>query len=258
MNRRIRRAFVMSGVVASLLAGVVAIQLAAQMTAAAAPPPAPPVSLDSLRNSLAAEQARGAALQSQLGDLLAVTDELKAALTSTEGEVTVDGLTAKQLRERLKAADAKLKTVNRLLKEAQRRLVAVGAAPVRTPKPASGGAGSGGGGSTSSTPAPAPTAAPKTFSLSLDLASGGVRASWTTCSASSFDSYALVRSTDSEIHYPPEDGDTLVARIANHATTSTTDAAPSGSSWFQLYCLTSSGGETKTAARTTTVKINVP
>ena len=256
MNRRIRRAFVMSGVVASLLAGVVAIQLAAQMTAAAAPPPAPPVSLDSLRSSLAAEQARGAALQSQLDDLLTVTDGLKAALTSTEGEVTVDGLTAKQLRTRLKAADAKLKTVNRLLKEAQRRLVAVGAAPVRTPKPASGGGA--GGGSANATPIPAPTAASTTFALSLDLASGGVRATWTTCSAGGFDSYALVRSTDSEIHFPPEDGDTLVARIANRATTSKTDAAPSGSSWYQLYCLTKSGGETKTAARTTTVKISVP
>lgn len=256
MNRRIRRAFVMSGVVASLLAGVVAIQLAAQMTAAAAPPPAPPVSLDSLRSSLAAEQARGAALQGELDDLLAVTDGLKAALTSTEGEVTVDGLTAKQLRTRLKAADAKLKTVNRLLKEAQRRLVAVGAAPVRTPKPASGGGA--GGGSANATPIPAPTAASTTFALSLDLASGGVRATWTTCSAGGFDSYALVRSTDSEIHFPPEDGDTLVARIANRATTSKTDAAPSGSSWYQLYCLTKSGGETKTAARTTTVKISVP
>jgi len=256
VNRRIRRAFVMSGVVASLLAGVVAIQLAAQMTAAAAPPPAPPVSLDSLRSSLAAEQARGAALQGELDDLLAVTDGLKAALTSTEGEVTVDGLTAKQLRTRLKAADAKLKTVNRLLKEAQRRLVAVGAAPVRTPKPASGGGA--GGGSANATPIPAPTAASTTFALSLDLASGGVRATWTTCSAGGFDSYALVRSTDSEIHFPPEDGDTLVARIANRATTSKTDAAPSGSSWYQLYCLTKSGGETKTAARTTTVKISVP
>jgi len=157
MNRRIRRALVMSGVVASLFAGAVAIQLAADMTAAAAPPPAPPVSLESLRNSLAAEQARGAALQGQLDDLLAVTDELKAALTSTEDEVTVDGLTAKQLRARLKAADAKLKTVNRLLKEAQRRLVAVGAAPVKTPKPASGG----GAGSGSPKATPPPGTAPR-------------------------------------------------------------------------------------------------
>jgi len=258
VNRRARRAIVTCGVVASLVAGAVSIQLAAEMTAAAAPPPAPPVSLDSLRNSLAAEQARGAALQGQLDDLLAVTDELKAALTSTEGEVTVDGLTAKQLRARLKAADAKLKTVNRLLKEAQRRLVAVGAPPVKTPKPASGGGAGGAGGSTSSTPAPAPAAASTTFALSLDLVSGGVRATWTTCSASGFDSYALVRSTDSEIHYPPEDGDTLVARIANRATTSKTDAAPSGSSWYQLYCLTKSGTETRIAARTTTGKINVP
>ena len=137
-NRRIRRTLVVSGVIASLLAGVVSIRFAADMTAAAAPPPAPPVSLDSLKTALAAEQARGAALQAQLDDLMAVTDQLTAALASTEGEVKVDGLTAKELRARLKAADAKLKTVNRLLKEAQRRLVALGAAPVKTPKPTSG------------------------------------------------------------------------------------------------------------------------
>ena len=191
------------------------------MLLAAAPPPAPPVSLDSLKTALAAEQARGAMLQSQLDDLMTVTDQLSAALVSTEGEVKVDGLTAKELRARLKAADAKLKTVNRLLKEAQRRLIALGAAPVKTPKPATGsgtgsgsGSGGGGGGGSSATPTPAPPAA-TTFDMHASVASGVVHVTWTGCSASGFDSYALVRSTDSEIHYPPEDGDTLVARIAD-------------------------------------------
>ena len=262
-DRRIRRTLVVSGVIASLLAGAISIRFAADMTAAAAPPPAPPVSLDSLKTALAAEQARGAMLQSQLDDLMTVTDQLSAALVSTEGEVKVDGLTAKELRARLKAADAKLKTVNRLLKEAQRRLIALGAAPVKTPKPATGsgsgsGSGSGGGGGGSSaTPTPAPPAA-TTFDMQASVASGVVHVTWTGCSASGFDSYALVRSTDSEIHYPPEDGDTLVARIADQGARAYDDAAPSGSNWYRLYCLTKSGGETKTAARSSTVRANVP
>ena len=265
INRRIRRTVVVAGVLASLALGVVSIRFAADMTAAAAPPPAPPVSLDSLKTALAAEQARGASLQGQLDELLAVTDELTAALTSTEGEVKVDGLTAKELRARLKAADAKLKTVNKLLKEAQRRLAAAGIAPVKTPKPAAGGGGSAGsggssgsGGTTKATPKP--TAAPVAvgFSLHLDLVSGGVHATWTTCTANNFDSYALVRSTDREIHYPPEDGDTLVARVSDNGQTSLTDQAPSGSSWYRLWCLTRSGGETRTAGSTSTVRINVP
>ena len=260
MNRRIRRTFVISAVVASLLAGAASIRFAADMTAAAAPPPAPPISMEALRTSLAAEQARGDALQTELDDLLTVTNELTTALTSTESEVVDDGLSAKQLRERLNIADGKLKTVNRLLKETQRRLIALGA-PVPTlppAKPASG-AGSGSSGATPKPPSvPVAPAAPATFTLSLELASGGVLASWTRCSASGFDSYALVRSTDSEVHYPPEDGDTLVARITNAGTTSKLDAAPSGSRWYRLYCLILTGGETKTAATTPTVRINVP
>ena len=134
MDRGIRRTVVIAGVIASLLLGIVSIRFAADMTAAAAPPPAPPVSLGSLKSALDAEQARGAALRTQLDELLSVTEQLTAALAATEGEVKTDGLTAKQLRARLKAADAKLKSVNRLLKEAQRRLVALGAAPVKAPE----------------------------------------------------------------------------------------------------------------------------
>jgi hypothetical protein len=88
--------------------------------------------------------------------------------------------------------------------------------------------------------------------------SGRVRVSWTTCSANGFDSYAVVRSGDPEIHYPPEDLDTLVARITDQGRTSTVDAAPSGSAWYRVYCLTRSGGETRTSASTSTVRINVP
>ena len=255
-GRSARRTLVVSGVIASLLVGVMSIRVAADMTAAAAPPPAPPVSLDSLKTALAAEQARGAALQAELDELTSVTDQLTAALTSTEGEVKVDGLTAKELRTRLKAADAKLKTVNRLLKEAQRRLAALGATPVATPRPASGS----GNGSTKATPTPTPrpTVAVTGFDMRVEIVPGGVLATWTTCTASGFDGYALVRSADSEIHYPPESNDILVKRIAAQSTTSFTDHPPSGSTYYRLYCLTTRDGETKVAARSSTVRAIVP
>ena len=252
LSRRIRRTLVVSGVMASLLVGLFSIRVAAEMTAAAQPPPAPPVSMDSLKTALAAEQTRGAALQAELDDLLTVTDQLTAALSSTEGEVKVDGLTAKELKARLKAAEAKLKTVNQLLKEAQRRLTALGVAPVKTPKPASGGGG------TSATPTPAPTTAAAGFDIRVSVVSGGVLVTWTTCGVSGFDSYALVRSSDSEVHYPPEDNDTVVAHLPSQSTTSFLDAAPAGAQWYRLYCLTKTGGEIKTAARSSVVRANVP
>jgi hypothetical protein len=61
-----RRGAVIAGVIASLLVGVLSIQVAADLTAAAAPPPAPPVSLDTLKRQLAAEQDRASGLQQQL------------------------------------------------------------------------------------------------------------------------------------------------------------------------------------------------
>jgi len=249
----VRRSLVVSGVMASLLVGLFSIRVAAEMTAAAQPPPAPPVSMDSLKTALTAEQARGAALQAELDDLLTVTDQLTAALSSTEGEVKVDGLTAKELKARLKAAEAKLKTVNQLLKEAQRRLTALGVAPVKTPRPASGG-----GGGTTATPTPTPPVAAAGFDIRVSVVSGGVLVTWTTCAVSGFDSYALVRSSDSEVHYPPEDNDTVVAHLPSQSTTSFVDAAPAGSQWYRLYCLTKSGGEIKTAARSSVVRVNVP
>lgn len=269
MNRRIRRGAVIAGVIGSLVFGLVSIQVAAQLTAAAAPPPAPPISMDTLKAQLAAEQARATSLQQQLEDLLGVTSQLTAALDSTTSQVSDDGLTADQLRARLKAAEDKLNAVNQLLKKAQARLAALGQSisgvPARTAAPAGagGGGGSGGGGGggpAAATPRPPATTPPSNpFTLSLSLVSGGVKATWSTCSVSGFYAYAVVRSTDSEIHYPPEDRDTLVAEVSANATTSATDSpVPSGSLWYRVYCLTRSGGETRVNKTTTTVKITAP
>ena len=257
-----RRVLVTLGVIASLVLGVISIQVAAALTAAAAPPPVPPISMSELQARLTAEQARAESLQQQLEALLDVTTQLNDAIQETGDQVTTDGLTAAELKTRLKDAQDRLAVVNRLLKQANKRLAELGAA-VRTPPPAGGGSGGGGAGvappNATPRPTPRPAAAPTGFSLALSLGGGGVIADWTTCTAAGFDSYALVRSSDQEIHYPPEDRDTLVARVTSVSATAVTDApAPTGSSWYRVYCLTRSDGEVRTAATTSTQKISVP
>ena len=260
MRRRIRRGLVIAAVAVSLVGGVLSIRVAADLAAAAAPPPAPPVSLQAIQAQLTAEQARALSLQQQLEDLQGVTGELTAALESTESQVTEDGSAAKELRSRLKAAEARLAVVTKLLKEAAARLRSLGVAGPTVPpaKPPA----NGGGSTAKATPKPTapPTAPPAAaFTLSLRLAGGGVDATWTTCSVSGFDSYALVRSTDREIHYPPEDHDTLVASVGSRSTTSASDPeAPSGRLWYRVYCLVRPENERKVAATTSTVSIDVP
>ena len=128
MNLRLRRTLVAVGVVASLMVGVASIEVAAGLTAAAAPPTAPPVSISSLKQDLAAEQARSASLQEQLDQLLGVSDNLSAILDSTADQVSTDGLSAEQLRQRLAVAQKKLASVSQLLADAQARLAATQAA----------------------------------------------------------------------------------------------------------------------------------
>jgi hypothetical protein len=255
MNVSIRRASVTAGVIVSILAGAAAIQLAAMYAAAAAPPKAPPVSLDSLRSQLTAEQQRSAALQGQLDELTALTGQLSDLLDSTKTEISSDGLTAAQLRSRLAGAQSKLAAVSQQLKAAQARLdqlnkafADAGKQPPPPPPPAAGGGGGG---------APPPAATGMT--LALSRSGGVVNVDWSSCSASSFAGYAVVRSTDSEIHWPPEDHDTEIARITNRATTAYSDGgAPSGTLTYQVYCLSTQGGDTQSVAHTPARGISVP
>jgi len=254
MTIRIRRTLVIGGVVLSLLVGVASIRLAAQLTAAAAPPPAPPVSIAELQAQLGAEQARAAALQRELDELTGLSGTLTSALNSTEDQVTADGLTAQELRERLAAAEARLAKVTSLLKGATSRLAALNRAASNA---GAGGSTVGSGGSGGSNPTPKPT--PVALSLTLSLSGGAVRADWSTCTYGNFAGYALVRSTDKEVHWPPETGDTEVARIGSRTTTTATDdTAPSGTAWYRVYCLYTRDGETKIAGKSDTRQITVP
>jgi septal ring factor EnvC (AmiA/AmiB activator) len=146
-----RRGGVIVLVALALAAGLFSIRVGAELTAAAAPPPAPPVSMTRLLSDLKAEQARSAALQGQLDELDSLTSQLSDAVAATQGDIAADGLSAGELRSRLKAAQAKLATMTRLLADAQKRLAALNAA---ASKPSSGSSGS-----TSSTTKPTPTPA---------------------------------------------------------------------------------------------------
>ena len=254
----LRRVIVVLGVVASLLVGILSIEVAAALTAAAAPPPAPPMSLSALQDALAAQQARGDDLEAQLAEMNDLTAALEAALAGTSDHISTQGKTAKQLENELKAAQSKLAKLQGLLAKAEARLAALRQAATSagsggsgsakaTPKPASGGGTSGGGGSTTS------------MSLTLSLSGGGVRVDWSACSVSGFAGYAVVRSLDSEIHYPPEDRDTEVAHITSASTTVATDgAAPTGRLTYKVYCLILHDHETSVAGSSAAKQIQVP
>jgi hypothetical protein len=270
VNLRVRRSLVVAAVIGSLVLGVVSIRVAARLAEAAGPPPAPPISMSELTQRLADEQARALGLQAQLDDLLGVTDQLRTALAGTADQVSVDGLSADELRARLKTAEKTLSTVTKLLADAQKRLASLGASSGSGGGGGSSGGGggsSGGGGATpkpasttapGSTPAPAPTAA-AAFSLALANVGGDVQAAWTACSSTPFNSYALVRSSISEIHWPPETKNTQVARIYDAATTTVTDTgAPSGKSWYRVYCLIKVDNEVKIAKTSPMMSITLP
>ena len=242
----IRRAFVVVGVSACLVAGLASIRVAAALTEAAAPPSAPPVSLESLRGELTAEQTRGQALQAQLDELMGVTTTLSDALAGTRYQVAAEGLTAAELATRLDAAQAKLAQLKGLLAQARARLAALNGS-------AAGSRGSGGSGGSGGAPPPSG------LTLVVSLGGGGVNVDWSSCSTDGFSGYAVVRSTDHEVHWPPEDRDTEVARITSPSTTSWTDTgAPSGTMTYQVYCLATRGGETKSVAKTPARSIAVP
>ena len=257
---RVRRILVVAAVIGAMVAGIYAIQLAAAMTAAAAPPSAPPVSLETLKQALADEQARGAALQAQLDELDGLTNSLSAALAGTQTQVSTDSKSATELASQLKAAQGKLAELKKLLAKARARLLALGdtkgAAAANAGSGSSGGSSGGGsggssGGSTSGTTT--------SMSLTLSLSGGSVVADWTACNASGFAGYALVRSTDPEIHWPPEDHDTEVARVTSQSTTKATDSnPPSGTMTYRVWCLVTQDHETKSVLSSSSKQIKVP
>ncbi len=82
---------------------------------------------------------------------------------------------------------------------------------------------------------------------------------WSTCQVTGFAAYAVVRSTDKEVHWPPEDNDTEVDRPTSQSTTAALDASPpSGTLTYRVYCLVLRDGQLKVAGKSGTATIVVP
>ncbi len=136
----LRRAAVVAGVALSIVVGALTTQSAAEWTAATAPLNAPPVSADQVAAQLSAEQTRAAALDQQVADLTAQSQQLAVALQTAQGQMATDGKTAAALRAKLKAAQTRLATVQKALKAASvaaaRAASRPPAAPPARPAPA--------------------------------------------------------------------------------------------------------------------------
>ena len=161
--------------------------------------------------------------------------------------------------------------------DATRRPSKSHAAPTAKPRPAGTGASRGTG--TGAAPTPGPTSKPKpkptprptpkptpkptpapaqgSGALAVDVRNGNPVLSWTECTSGSFAAYAVVRSSDSEIHFPAEDRDTVVAMVTERGSTRLTDGnAPAGAkAWYRVWCVSRNDGEYKTIWRTPTVSV---
>lgn len=128
---RLRQPLVILGVLVALLAGAATIRAAAAWTATSSPLAAKPPSVEGLRASLATEQARSAALEIQLDQLTAGSNDLAAALEAARDRIASDAGHATELQARLTAAKAKLAALERSIRQARATVAAP--APVAAP-----------------------------------------------------------------------------------------------------------------------------
>lgn len=141
MNLRllIRRNLVVVGVASALVLGAATVRAAAVWTAASAPLERPPTALSSIRDALAQERDRSAALERQLADLTKASSDLAAALDAARSQVSTDATTAATLRASLAAAQAKLTQLEAALKAAQAAQTTRVTAPAAPAPPPTGG-----------------------------------------------------------------------------------------------------------------------
>lgn len=126
MNRPLapfaRRGVVVLGLLAVIALGAITVRAAAAWTAASTPPSAPPVSVATITDQLAAEQARSADLEARLEDLAARAIELTDALKAANDRVVADAATADTLRAELATARKALTRVQGQVAKANARL----------------------------------------------------------------------------------------------------------------------------------------
>ena len=104
----VRRFVTLVGVIAALVLGYASIQAAAAWTAASAPLTMAPVSVASLQDRLALEQARSGDLTAQLESLSTQSTQMTAALEAAQAQIATDADHAKALSKDLKDAKKKL------------------------------------------------------------------------------------------------------------------------------------------------------
>lgn len=133
---RLRRPLVILGVVLSLLLGAASIRVAAAWTAASSPLAAKPPSVEALQADLATEQSRSTALQAQLDDLAAGSEELATALSAAREQIAVDATQARELQGSLLAAKDKLAILEKSIRDARASTSRPAAAPAAAAAPA--------------------------------------------------------------------------------------------------------------------------
>ena len=129
MPIRLRQPLVILGVLVALVAGASTIRAAAAWTAASSPLATKPPSVESLQASLATERARSAALEAQLDQLTAGTNDLVAALETARDRIATDADNAAELQARLTAAKAKLTALERSIRQARASAAAAAVQP---------------------------------------------------------------------------------------------------------------------------------
>jgi chromosome segregation ATPase len=133
---RLRRGLVTAGVAGSLVLGAVTVRAAAEWTAASAPLTVAPESVDSLKARLAAEHEHSVALQDQIDQMRTDAAGLATALDAAGTRISDDATLAASLKERLAAAQARLKALEQSIARANaaaRARAAQAAAPTAAP-----------------------------------------------------------------------------------------------------------------------------
>jgi len=130
---RARRLATLAGVLAVLVLGAGAIRAAADWTAASAPLAGAPISVVEWQSRLAEEQARSAALNTQLDALAGRSADLESALSEANLRIAADTAHAAELEAQLEAATTKLAALERTMATARSATTRVGATSAAAP-----------------------------------------------------------------------------------------------------------------------------
>jgi len=131
LSRWVRRGAVAAATVAVLVIGATTVQVAAEWRSASAPLDTAPVGMETIGDEFTAETERTVELSGQIDDVAGQIADLKGALIAANSSMTEDEAQAEALQADLDGSTARLQTLQRQLKAAQARLVALNRAAAR-------------------------------------------------------------------------------------------------------------------------------